>query len=166
MKITRECFLKCWEITVLAWIKMSVFVTQVRRWMCSIQLALVFVTIMCCDVWYKRSQASNVPLNLSLSPPALLCYCDRCSANSSCTTDGVCFVAYRKSGSRLTTEQRQCVPEMELIPRDRPFICAPSVKQDTGIYPVCCTTDYCNKDTTPNISGKHTYLPYCIYLWA
>uniref|UniRef100_A0A4W6EMY4 Serine/threonine-protein kinase receptor n=1 Tax=Lates calcarifer TaxID=8187 RepID=A0A4W6EMY4_LATCA len=77
---------------------------------------------------------------------SLQCYCDRCSANSSCTTDGVCFVAVRKSGSRLTTEQRQCVHENELIPRDRPFICAPSVKHDTGIYPVCCTTDYCNKD--------------------
>uniref|UniRef100_A0A3B4USN6 TGF-beta receptor type-1 n=1 Tax=Seriola dumerili TaxID=41447 RepID=A0A3B4USN6_SERDU len=82
-------------------------------------------------------------------PSALQCYCDRCSANSSCTTDGVCFVAIRKSGSRLTTEQRQCVRDNELIPRDRPFICAPSAKQDTGIYPICCTTDYCNKD--PNI---------------
>uniref|UniRef100_A0A8D3CZZ1 Serine/threonine-protein kinase receptor n=1 Tax=Scophthalmus maximus TaxID=52904 RepID=A0A8D3CZZ1_SCOMX len=75
----------------------------------------------------------------------LQCYCDRCSANSSCTTDGVCFVAIRKSGSHLTTEQRQCVHENELIPRDRPFICAPSVKHDTGIYPMCCTTDYCNR---------------------
>ncbi|KAK1884979.1 TGF-beta receptor type-1 [Dissostichus eleginoides] len=66
---------------------------------------------------------------------ALQCYCDRCSANSSCTTDGVCFVAIRKIGSRMTREQRQCVHENELIPRDRPFICAPSVKQETGIYP-------------------------------
>ncbi|XP_013865911.1 TGF-beta receptor type-1b [Austrofundulus limnaeus] len=77
---------------------------------------------------------------------ALQCYCDRCSANSSCTTDGVCFVALRKSGSQVTIEGRQCVPEIELIPRDRPFICAPSVKQDSGIYPTCCLTDYCNKD--------------------
>ncbi|XP_056868311.1 TGF-beta receptor type-1b isoform X2 [Takifugu flavidus] len=77
---------------------------------------------------------------------ALQCYCDRCSANSSCVTDGVCFVAIRKSGSQLTTERRQCVHEKELIPRDRPFICAPSVKHDTGIYPMCCTADYCNKE--------------------
>uniref|UniRef100_A0A3B5BAN8 TGF-beta receptor type-1 n=1 Tax=Stegastes partitus TaxID=144197 RepID=A0A3B5BAN8_9TELE len=75
----------------------------------------------------------------------LQCYCDRCSANSSCTTDGVCFVAVRQSGAQQTTEQRQCVHENELIPRDRPFICAPSVKHDSGIYPLCCTTDYCNE---------------------
>lgn len=85
-------------------------------------------------------------LFFSALPPALQCYCDRCSANSSCVTDGVCFVAVRKSGSRLTTERHQCVHEKELIPRDRPFICAPSVKHDTGIYPMCCTTDYCNKE--------------------
>uniref|UniRef100_A0A7N8Y806 Serine/threonine-protein kinase receptor n=1 Tax=Mastacembelus armatus TaxID=205130 RepID=A0A7N8Y806_9TELE len=80
---------------------------------------------------------------------ALQCYCDRCSANSSCTTDGVCFVAARKSGNRWTAEQRQCIHENELIPRDRPFICAPSVKDDTGIYPACCNEDYCNKEPRP-----------------
>ncbi|XP_019749430.1 TGF-beta receptor type-1b [Hippocampus comes] len=79
-------------------------------------------------------------------PPALQCHCERCSANSSCTTDGVCFVNIRKTGNTLTTELRQCVPEKELFPRDRPFICAPSFKHDTGLYPICCTTDYCNKD--------------------
>uniref|UniRef100_A0A1A8H897 Serine/threonine-protein kinase receptor n=1 Tax=Nothobranchius korthausae TaxID=1143690 RepID=A0A1A8H897_9TELE len=80
---------------------------------------------------------------------ALQCHCDRCSANSSCTTDGVCFVAVRRSGSQLITEGRQCVPEVELIPRDRPFICAPSSKLDTGVYPTCCSWDFCNKE--PNI---------------
>uniref|UniRef100_A0A672HBX3 Serine/threonine-protein kinase receptor n=1 Tax=Salarias fasciatus TaxID=181472 RepID=A0A672HBX3_SALFA len=92
-------------------------------------------------------------LTLPLPPPllpALQCYCDRCSANSSCTTDGVCFVSIRQSGSRQTTDQRQCVHESELIPRDRPFICAQSVKLDSGIYPMCCTTDFCNKD--PDLS--------------
>lgn len=64
----------------------------------------------------------------------------------------MCFVAIRKSGSQLTTERRQCVHEKELIPRDRPFICATSVKHDSGIYPVCCITDYCNKE--PEIPGK------------
>lgn len=53
----------------------------------------------------------------------------------------------------MTTERRQCVHEKELIPRDRPFICAPSVKHDSGIYPMCCTTDYCNKEA--EIMGKH-----------
>lgn len=49
----------------------------------------------------------------------------------------------------MTIVRRQCVHEKELIPWDRPFICAPSVKHDTGIYPMCCTTDYCNKE--PNL---------------
>ncbi|XP_037135487.1 TGF-beta receptor type-1b [Syngnathus acus] len=89
---------------------------------------------------------------------ALQCHCERCSANSSCTTDGVCFVNIRKTGNRLTTELRQCVSEKELFPRDRPFICAPSFKHDIGFYPICCTTDYCNKDPDltvyPNPTAK------------
>uniref|UniRef100_UPI003AADD8FF TGF-beta receptor type-1b isoform X7 n=1 Tax=Centroberyx gerrardi TaxID=166262 RepID=UPI003AADD8FF len=43
-----------------------------------------------------------------------------------------------------------CVHENELIPRDRPFICAPSVKQETGIFPMCCNTDYCNRNPDPS----------------
>ncbi|XP_061821738.1 TGF-beta receptor type-1b [Nerophis lumbriciformis] len=85
--------------------------------------------------------ATIIPENAGLQ-----CHCERCSANSSCTTDGVCFVNIRKTGSRLTTELRQCVHNKELLPRDRPFICAPSFKHDTGFYPICCNTDYCNKD--------------------
>lgn len=93
----------------------------------------------------------------SLLPSALQCYCDRCTANSSCTTDGVCFVALRRSGSQLIGEHRQCINENELIPRDRPFICAPSMREDLGIYPMCCTTDYCNKVADPELAhGKHT----------
>ncbi|XP_042154664.1 TGF-beta receptor type-1 isoform X2 [Oncorhynchus tshawytscha] len=80
---------------------------------------------------------------------ALQCYCQRC-LNSTCTTDGLCFVTVMKSGSRLTTERSMCVHESELIPRDRPFICAPSTKDDTGIYPMCCASDWCNKN--PNLS--------------
>uniref|UniRef100_A0A8C7MSI7 Serine/threonine-protein kinase receptor n=2 Tax=Oncorhynchus TaxID=8016 RepID=A0A8C7MSI7_ONCKI len=75
----------------------------------------------------------------------LQCYCQRC-LNSTCTTDGLCFVSVRKSGSSITAESSMCVPENELIPRDRPFICAPSTKDDTGIYPMCCATDWCNKN--------------------
>uniref|UniRef100_A0A8C7IKN9 TGF-beta receptor type-1 n=1 Tax=Oncorhynchus kisutch TaxID=8019 RepID=A0A8C7IKN9_ONCKI len=80
---------------------------------------------------------------------ALQCYCQRC-LNSTCTTDGLCFVSVRKSGSSITAESSMCVPENELIPRDRPFICAPSTKDDTGIYPMCCATDWCNKN--PDLS--------------
>lgn len=59
-------------------------------------------------------------------------------------------MSVRKSGSSITAESSMCVPENELIPRDRPFICAPSTKDDTGIYPMCCATDWCNKN--PDLS--------------
>ncbi|KAJ8010520.1 hypothetical protein DPEC_G00075940 [Dallia pectoralis] len=83
---------------------------------------------------------------------ALECYCHRCqSANSSCFTDGLCYVALMKSGSRITKGQHMCVHKSELIPHDRPFVCAPSVKDGNGVYPMCCATDMCNKN--PNISS-------------
>uniref|UniRef100_A0A3B4AKL6 TGF-beta receptor type-1 n=1 Tax=Periophthalmus magnuspinnatus TaxID=409849 RepID=A0A3B4AKL6_9GOBI len=91
----------------------------------------------------------DVTLNQGCAP--LQCYCERCSANSSCTTDGLCYVAIRRSGNRLITEQSMCVHDNELFPRDRPFICAQSNKQETGIFPICCLTDYCNKNPDPTI---------------
>lgn len=109
-------------------------------------------------LWHFQSSPGYNSAPLFLLPPALQCYCDRCSGNSSCVTDGICYVAIHKSGNRMTIQQRQCVHEYELIPRDRPFICALSAKQDTGVYPICCDTDYCNKE--PNFDvfpGKHTH---------
>ncbi|XP_034725542.1 butyrophilin subfamily 2 member A1-like [Etheostoma cragini] len=79
----------------------------------------------------------------SAEEKALQCYCERC-ANSSCTTDGICYAVIQKRGSRLTVENPQCVPDYELVPRQRPFICAPL--EIIGMYPLCCTTDYCNKE--------------------
>ncbi|KAL0157096.1 hypothetical protein M9458_048342, partial [Cirrhinus mrigala] len=79
----------------------------------------------------------------------LQCYCHRCP-NHTCATDGLCYVSITKSGS-VTTQQSWCISENELIPRDRPFICAPSAKHDTGIYPMCCDTDWCNKN--PDLSS-------------
>ncbi|KAL7874159.1 hypothetical protein SRHO_G00051290 [Serrasalmus rhombeus] len=80
---------------------------------------------------------------------ALQCYCQRCP-NSTCTTDGLCYVSVTKSAS-MTSKQSFCISETELIPRDRPFVCAPSTKDDTGIYPMCCNTDWCNKNPDPSI---------------
>ncbi|KAK1794597.1 hypothetical protein P4O66_001317 [Electrophorus voltai] len=80
---------------------------------------------------------------------ALQCYCQRCP-NSTCSTDGLCYASVTKSAS-TTTQQSLCISETELIPRDRPFVCAPSTKDDTGIYPMCCNTDWCNKNPDPNI---------------
>ncbi|XP_067234850.1 TGF-beta receptor type-1b isoform X2 [Chanodichthys erythropterus] len=75
---------------------------------------------------------------------ALQCYCHRCP-NHTCATDGLCYVSITRSGS-VTTQQSWCISDIELIPRDRPFVCAPSNKDDTGIYPMCCDTDWCNKN--------------------
>ncbi|KAK0142291.1 TGF-beta receptor type-1 [Merluccius polli] len=88
---------------------------------------------------------------MCIGSPALQCHCDRCTGNSSCTTDGVCFVAVRKTGRQLIIERSMCVPEYELIPRDRPFICAESTREDEGIYPMCCAIDYCNKNPDPTV---------------
>uniref|UniRef100_A0A4W5NGM6 TGF-beta receptor type-1 n=1 Tax=Hucho hucho TaxID=62062 RepID=A0A4W5NGM6_9TELE len=86
------------------------------------------------------------------------CYCQRC-LNSTCSTDGLCFVSVKKSGSSITAESSMCVPENELIPRDRPFICAPSTKDDTGIYPMCCATDWCNKNPDLSVFPVPTVKP-------
>ncbi|KAK7881522.1 hypothetical protein WMY93_029931 [Mugilogobius chulae] len=51
---------------------------------------------------------------------ALQCYCERCSANSSCTTDGICYVALRRSGNRMITERSMCVHESECSPATVP----------------------------------------------
>ncbi|KAJ8413282.1 hypothetical protein AAFF_G00092780 [Aldrovandia affinis] len=83
---------------------------------------------------------------------ALQCYCPRC-LNSTCTTDGLCFVSVKKSGSKITT-QMMCLLEKELIPRDRPFVCAPSTKDDIGVYPMCCNTDLCNKNPNYTVSPR------------
>ncbi|XP_046879285.1 TGF-beta receptor type-1b isoform X2 [Hypomesus transpacificus] len=82
---------------------------------------------------------------------ALQCYCERCS-NSSCTTaeDGVCFVSFTtKPGGRPIMHQSMCVHGNELIPRDRPFICASSSRDYEGVF--CCDKDWCNKN--PDLSA-------------
>uniref|UniRef100_A0A671RDI7 Serine/threonine-protein kinase receptor n=1 Tax=Sinocyclocheilus anshuiensis TaxID=1608454 RepID=A0A671RDI7_9TELE len=85
------------------------------------------------------------------------CYCHRCP-NHTCATDGLCYVSITKSGG-VTTQQSWCISENELIPRDRPFVCAPSAKHDTGIYPMCCDTDWCNKNPDPNAFPVPTQKP-------
>ncbi|KAJ8374846.1 hypothetical protein SKAU_G00054260 [Synaphobranchus kaupii] len=87
---------------------------------------------------------------------ALQCYCPHC-LNSTCNTDGLCFVSVKRSGGKITTQMMMCLSEKELIPRDRPFACAPSTKDDIGVYPMCCNTDLCNKE--PNITALPPPVP-------
>lgn len=85
---------------------------------------------------------------------ALQCYCHRCP-NSTCFTDGLCYFATTRSGS-VTKDDSWCISDNELIPRDRPFICAPSSRDNTGVYPMCCNTDLCNKNPKIVIPGQDT----------
>ncbi|KAJ8278759.1 hypothetical protein COCON_G00058250 [Conger conger] len=87
---------------------------------------------------------------------ALQCYCPHC-LNSTCNTDGLCFVSVKRSGTKISTQMMMCLSEKELIPRDRPFACAPSTKDDIGVYPMCCNTDLCNKE--PNITALPPPVP-------
>ncbi|KAL2097601.1 hypothetical protein ACEWY4_006808 [Coilia grayii] len=76
----------------------------------------------------------------------LQCYCQRCG-NSTCHTDGLCFASLiRHSSGRVVASGAMCIQESDLIPRDRPFLCAPSTKEGNSVYPYCCNSDMCNKD--------------------
>ncbi|XP_066579463.1 TGF-beta receptor type-1b isoform X2 [Amia ocellicauda] len=83
---------------------------------------------------------------------AVQCYCHLCH-NSTCNTDGLCIVSITRTGKKIIEQHSMCIDENELIPRDRPFLCSPSVKGDTSIFPLCCNTDFCNKDppTPPTV---------------
>ncbi|XP_056594164.1 TGF-beta receptor type-1b [Triplophysa dalaica] len=88
---------------------------------------------------------------------ALQCHCHRCP-NRTCATNGLCYVSITKTPS-VTTKQSLCISEPELIPRDRPFICAPSTKDDTGIFPLCCDTDWCNTEPDLSLIPVPTQMP-------
>ncbi|XP_023389960.1 TGF-beta receptor type-1 isoform X3 [Pteropus alecto] len=42
-----------------------------------------------------------------------------------------------------------CIAEIDLIPRDRPFVCAPSSKMGSVTTTYCCSQDHCNKIKLP-----------------
>uniref|UniRef100_A0A6Q2YQ72 Serine/threonine-protein kinase receptor n=1 Tax=Esox lucius TaxID=8010 RepID=A0A6Q2YQ72_ESOLU len=84
----------------------------------------------------------------SVLSPALQCHCQWC-VNSTCHTDGLCFVSFVKTGSKMVAQRSMCFDEADLVPKDRPFVCA-HTKENIGMVPVCCTTDMCNKDPDPN----------------
>ncbi|XP_030629045.1 TGF-beta receptor type-1a [Chanos chanos] len=75
---------------------------------------------------------------------ALQCYCPRC-ANGTCNTDGLCLFYVMKTYSRIVEYESRCLSKEDLVPADRPFRCAPSKKDNTGVFPRCCNTDLCNK---------------------
>ncbi|XP_056331374.1 TGF-beta receptor type-1a [Danio aesculapii] len=81
-------------------------------------------------------------LSVTHKAQGLLCYCERC-VNRSCNTTGLCFAVIAKSSGQTVTQERQCIQQDDLYPRDRPFQCAPS---NNGKHPYCCNTHMCNKN--------------------
>ncbi|XP_037706944.1 TGF-beta receptor type-1 isoform X4 [Choloepus didactylus] len=78
---------------------------------------------------------------------ALQCFCHLCAKdNYTCVTDGLCFVSVTETTDKVI-HNSMCIAEIDLIPRDRPFVCAPSSK--TGSVTYCCSQDHCNKIELP-----------------
>uniref|UniRef100_A0A8C0HEB4 TGF-beta receptor type-1 n=1 Tax=Chelonoidis abingdonii TaxID=106734 RepID=A0A8C0HEB4_CHEAB len=81
--------------------------------------------------------------------PALQCFCHLCTKdNFTCVTDGLCFASVTRTQGKVI-HNSMCIAEVDLIPRDRPFVCAPSSKDEVTTTPYCCVTDYCNKKELP-----------------
>uniref|UniRef100_A0A8C4VI64 TGF-beta receptor type-1 n=1 Tax=Gopherus evgoodei TaxID=1825980 RepID=A0A8C4VI64_9SAUR len=80
---------------------------------------------------------------------ALQCFCHLCTKdNFTCVTDGLCFASVTRTQGKVI-HNSMCIAEVDLIPRDRPFVCAPSSKDEVTTTPYCCVTDYCNKKELP-----------------
>lgn len=80
---------------------------------------------------------------------ALQCFCHLCTKdNFTCVTDGLCFVSVTETTDRII-HNSMCIAESDLIPRDRPFLCAPSSKTGSGTTTYCCNKDHCNKIELP-----------------
>ncbi|KAF6328236.1 TGF-beta receptor type-1 isoform X1 [Rhinolophus sinicus] len=88
---------------------------------------------------------------------ALQCFCHLCTKdNFTCVTDGLCFVSVTETTDKII-HNSMCIAEIDLIPRDRPFVCAPSSKTGSVTTTYCCNQDHCNKIELPTVgpfSGK------------
>ncbi|XP_039609437.1 TGF-beta receptor type-1b [Polypterus senegalus] len=72
----------------------------------------------------------------------LQCICHHCvKENFTCETDGVCYVFKPTVDSPVSTS---CLFAADLIPADRPFICAQSMKAGVKTLSKCCSEDFCN----------------------
>ncbi|XP_068961811.1 TGF-beta receptor type-1 isoform X2 [Petaurus breviceps papuanus] len=89
----------------------------------------------------------------------LQCFCHLCiKENYTCVTDGLCFVAATQSADKVIYNS-MCIPEVDLVPRDRPFVCAPSLRDGFLMSPFCCAKDHCNKIELPTGTPmKHSNL--------
>ncbi|XP_043921044.1 TGF-beta receptor type-1 [Protopterus annectens] len=82
----------------------------------------------------------------------LKCHCHHCvKSNFTCVTDGVCLVSLSVRHGKVTRNS-MCAEHKELIPPDRPFICAPS-PSEKFMKVVCCEDDFCNREELISIPG-------------
>nr|XP_060637467.1 TGF-beta receptor type-1 isoform X1 [Anolis sagrei ordinatus] len=102
--------------------------------------------------WATWAAAGLLLLLLLLRPEAasaLQCYCLLCQQdNFTCTTDGLCFTSVTQNREK-TISNFMCIAEVDLIPKDRPFICAPSTSEGVRTAAHCCNKDFCNKIDLP-----------------
>ncbi|XP_048385009.2 TGF-beta receptor type-1b [Stegostoma tigrinum] len=77
----------------------------------------------------------------------LKCFCSHCvAANYTCETDGLCVTTVTRSGNQIA-RNKMCVSSVDLIPPDRPFLCAPSTSGAASSN--CCNKDFCNNYDLP-----------------
>nr|XP_014351914.1 PREDICTED: TGF-beta receptor type-1 isoform X2 [Latimeria chalumnae] len=88
---------------------------------------------------------------------ALQCHCHHCTQNNlTCETDGLCLASVTRTEEKVVYNS-MCIAREELIPKDRPFICAPSSKDGISMVADCCDTDFCNKvKPFPPLPGRNT----------
>ncbi|XP_075682984.1 TGF-beta receptor type-1 isoform X2 [Rhinoderma darwinii] len=75
---------------------------------------------------------------------ALTCHCEQCiKDNQTCVTDGLCIATLAiKDGKE--THIRMCAANSELVPADRPFMCASHISNGVYNAAYCCNKDFCN----------------------
>lgn len=63
-------------------------------------------------------------------------------------TDGVCFASVTRTADKIMRNS-MCIAEIDLIPRDRPFVCSTSTRDGVPTVSYCCNTPLCNKVDLP-----------------
>ncbi|XP_054582696.1 TGF-beta receptor type-1 isoform X2 [Eptesicus fuscus] len=103
--------------------------------------------------WLFLVLAAAAAMTLVPGATALQCFCHLCTKdNFTCVTDGLCFVSVTETTDKII-HNSMCIAEVDLIPRDRPFVCAPSSKTGSVTTTYCCNQDHCNKIELPTV-GK------------
>lgn len=92
---------------------------------------------------------------------ALRCHCEHCmKENQTCETDGLCIATLIIQDGK-ETRNRLCAANSELVPPDRPFMCASYI--NNGVYNTafCCNKDFCNtRIPSPTVTSQKSYTTF------